>query len=393
LDGLNRISSMLFCFLLEVIRRKRPDRSLPHLVVVGDFLQVPPRYHPTDECKYSWDFCFSTAVGSMSTKLSKFSHNFFENVFHVHRVFSQRFNICQDLEKAIPQSRGENWRELDKVVPRTLDGREDFITVTDSRTAANMINFDKVIKEGESMNEYQAFFTLPEDTDIAKLDLPIQQCISLRVGARVMIRSKVDVRPCFNVGSQGIVVSFIPSKQAETIEYSFGSFHSTDRLWPVVKLHSGVQCAFGLKEFPVSNEIGIRLGFMSQLPISLSWAVASTEIEGLRFDGVRIIDTFKRPYKIGLALSRVGDMRNFVVCHSGILVNNFGERGSSRPRTSFTTYFKSFAKLNKESQLETVRKIRIDDLQDGSDLFTSLGTIPVDVSDISDGPCKRLKSN
>jgi ATP-dependent DNA helicase PIF1 len=285
IDEISMINGDLLELLNEVFKYVRhSDQPFGgvQLIVIGDFLQLPP---------VSKDEQVPFAFESYAWKEADFK------TFHLTKVYrqdDQEFcRILADIRKG--KVVDEDIRSLvDKDEPKE-NGYVNLFALNRLSNAYNLEN----LREIKSPNVFIQGHDFGEEKYKAILD---KHCLApkelfLKVGARVMLLLNLDQEAGLINGSMGYVVDIC--KQARAVRVKFDNGITTD-------IHTET-----VTQITVDQEV---VAHREQVPLRLAWAISIHKSQGMTLDRVRIDMSGIFEYgQVYVALSRAKTMQNLYI--------------------------------------------------------------------------------
>ncbi|GMR36786.1 hypothetical protein PMAYCL1PPCAC_06981, partial [Pristionchus mayeri] len=278
IDEISMIDGNYFTILDQVGRRiRRCDDPFGgiQLIVTGDFLQLPPVKKKEEEKLFafespSWKEALHKTMVLKEVRRQEGDDSFVDILQQI------RMGKCDVMsERALLESKGNQFEN--GVIPTRLC----------THTAdADLINTQKLreLEEEERVFEADDSQCIPES-----MKTVVQERITLKKGAQVMLTANLDLSRQLSNGSRGVVEGF------------------SEKKWPLVR-------------FMTTNEIieitphrfHIRLPHLedvtvvrNQIPLQLAWAISIHKSQGLTLDAVEV--SLSRVFEEGqtyVALSR-----------------------------------------------------------------------------------------
>ena len=119
------------------------------------------------------------------------------------------------------------------------------------------------------------------------LEKKVPQCITLKLGAQVVLLRNLDQRAQLVNGSRGVVARFERSEGGEKASGGYGAVECKGVMLPVVRFDCGVEKRIGLYEVWVGRG---ALGSLTrrQLPLKLAWALTVHKSQGMSLSRVEV---------------------------------------------------------------------------------------------------------
>ena len=259
------------------------------VIVIGDFCQLPPVVEHSNAyqylcMRYGGIFAFQSAIWEEA----RFHSIALEQV---HRQADDRFiSILNELR----EGRSEAIAELNNAVSISQPCSDnESIRVTPYRATADAINTEELSKLPEPSKKYTG-----ELVGRFTKDLPVDQYLELRIGARVMFaanRYDKDGNAIYCNGELGVVEAL--SSDSVTVKRDDGR-----RL--IISAYEWEMYEYDYSGTKVEAKV---VGTYRQLPLRLAWAVTIHKSQGCTFDSM-ILDLGRGCFAEGqlyTALSRV----------------------------------------------------------------------------------------
>jgi ATP-dependent exoDNAse (exonuclease V) alpha subunit len=292
--------SMVRSDLLEAIDKRMrevatgKDHAKPfggvQLIVVGDFYQLPPVVQGKNEeaylsMRYGGPFAFQSKVWAEAG---------FETI-ELQTIHRQSDSAFVDVLNKV---RNGDDSDIDRINDNCLgrSSKTDSIILTPFRATADRYNADELAKLNTTQKVYCG-----EIFDKFTKDLPVDEHLVLRVGARVMAKA--------NVYGKGEEIVFCNGDLGEVVSLSDN--------YVVVKFDNGTTasvqpyewCAY---DFDLSGQVvtAKETGKYRQIPLQLAWAVTIHKSQGCTFEHCTL-DLGRgcfAPGQLYTALSRVKSM-------------------------------------------------------------------------------------
>lgn len=265
IDEISMISAQTFNLLDQVFQRVREsDQAFGgiQIMVLGDFFQLPPI-----SANKEIDFCFSSDAWEMGGF----------QVYELTEIFRQ-----QDLEfiQLLNNIRHAslNQQDIDLLKQREIISQSqefDPTILVTHNFQADKINKDKLLSLSSDGEVIYKMNEAGKDTAInfLKKNCLAQEELVLRVGAQVMMLKNTLQKQGIINGSIGIIIGF-----------------SKNQL-PIVRFHNDKTCIISAEDWNVEafNDITQTkdvLGSISQIPLSLAWAITIHKSQGMTLDSI-----------------------------------------------------------------------------------------------------------
>ena len=287
IDEISMVSAELFSEIgrrLKIVRQSMRPFGGVKTIVVGDYRQLPPVETTDQPAKYAFMSSEYDALGFETIKLLRDFRQKDESFLHALNCI----RTCENLSQAL----------LTLNVRTMADSIDDAsIILTTTNAHARMINQSKLEKLPGSAVSYSAKLTGKfEDKAGKPNELPTDEVLSLKVGARVMF-IKNDPEGRWVNGSIGTVARL--GQDAPIILLDGQEFEASPASWKMTK-HS-----YDKKTETISK---VTIGEFSQVPLKLAWAATIHKCQGQTFERCTVDFSAKAPWAFGqayVALSRV----------------------------------------------------------------------------------------
>ncbi|EGD76622.1 hypothetical protein PTSG_07735 [Salpingoeca rosetta] len=306
IDEVSMIDAPYFDQLEQTARRVRrcnkPFGGL-QLVLVGDFLQLPPVTKRGEETQFcfqakSWDACV-------------------HECFHLSQVHRQRDRTFVDI---LHRCRLGQCTPSDiTYIQRSATHRLDSSHIRATRLCTH-------VKEAKQINEQQLsklsgsskLFTRSDaspDVSRSSLASRVEKVLELKVGAQVMLSANVNVSAGLANGSRGVVVKF-------------------DAVgWPVVEFANGREETVRMHTWRIRTAAG-RVMECKQVPLRLAWAVSIHKSQGMTLDALEV--DLSRVFEWGQAYVALSRARTY----EGLCVKRFSAK-SIRAHPRVLAFYRS----------------------------------------------------
>ena len=314
IDEVSMLTPDLFERLDDIGRaiRKEPNRPFGgiHLILVGDFCQLPPiaKDSSGDEIETRfvfeserWDKTVTTVV--LLNKIWRQKDPVYQRILSEVRMG----NLSLESETILRSRMNTNWQEelirptllfsrnfdVDRVNEKNLNA---IVEPVHANTAQIVFDNTRWLSEGHDG-------PVPDKTsDIVefairklKIDAPCVEQLELRKGAQVMLLTNTDIEAGLVNGSRGIVVDFEIGSRLPIVKFKRGEPRTIE------------QCIWWSHEMP-------HVGLM-QVPLRVAYAITIHKSQGASIDSA-IVDIGKSTFEYGqayVALSRVRSLEGLHV--------------------------------------------------------------------------------
>lgn len=298
IEEISMVRLDIFDFVMNKIsqannKRKRVGKPNIQLVLVGDFLQLPPVL--LDNERYALNTHYKRDVGAAFA---------FDSVFWNH--FEFKYIILTEI---VRQSNKEFITALNKVrvgdkssidylynnsSKELLDGA---ITLCGTNSETNSKNKEEINKLSGNLVEYKALI----DGPIFESETPAELFLKLKVGARVMtLVNNTDY--AYNNGSFGTVLEL----NDNTIKVKMDSGHTVylERYtWTIYRYELE-----NTEEYSKQKLTKKEIGTFTQFPLKLAYAITIHKSQGQTYDKVNLSPYCWDCGQLYVALSRVRDL-------------------------------------------------------------------------------------
>ena len=284
--------------LRQVVSGNDVDRPFggKQLIVVGDFLQLPPVVENALlseylQMRYGGVYAFQSGLWSAAD----FKHANLSKVFR--QTDGEFLDVLNNIRVGNPQV-------LDKLSDRAnLEYTDKAVVLTPYRNRAEQINTAKL----DELSGREVTFTAEIQGKFTK-DYPVEPDIELKCGARVMLavnRYDKDGEPIYVNGTLGVVVSISASGASVKVRTDDGVLlNVTPYEWEMFDF-----------DYSGPSVVATKVGSFIQLPLRLAWAVTIHRSQGCTFDEVHL-DLGRgcfAPGQLYTALSRVRTLQGLTM--------------------------------------------------------------------------------
>eukprot|EP00050_Salpingoeca_kvevrii_P016392 m.55038 g.55038 ORF g.55038 m.55038 type:complete len:593 (-) comp6896_c0_seq2:61-1839(-) len=262
IDEISMVDPDYFDQLDQVAKRIRRN-DLPfggiQLVLVGDFLQLPPVTKGSTPKRFCfeascWKECRLTTVELKQIYRQKESA--FTSILQ--RI---RFGECTDDDEDLLRSTENNKIEINGVLATKL------CTHIRQAETINQTQLDRLDTE---MKVYRAHDSDPSATSRLNSWCPAPQTLQLKEGAQVMLIKNLRVSHKLVNGARGVVQGFNPQG------------------FPVVRFASGREECVRPESWTLVGQRGAVVASRKQIPLKLAWAISVHKSQGMSLDCVEI---------------------------------------------------------------------------------------------------------
>jgi ATP-dependent exoDNAse (exonuclease V) alpha subunit len=270
--------------VLKKIRRNNSPFGGIQIVVVGDFLQLPP---VGDEEL----FCFE----SQAWKDAKF-----EGV-HLDKIFRQEKDT-QFIDFLTRMREGKLNKEDFKVFEEKCcvdRPHEDYVRLYPTNKECDNINYSKLKELPDDIKEFHASAKGDKyEIEWFFRNSLIQERVDLKVGARVMMLKNTYIDFGVANGSTGTITGIFDNKVN-------------------VKFDNGENLIIEREYIPINKQIdgqSVIVATIGQIPLRLSWAITIHKAQGMSLDKVYCdLERIFTHSQVYVALSRAKDMEHLYV--------------------------------------------------------------------------------
>eukprot|EP01147_Barroeca_monosierra_P011265 gene11265-3311_t len=293
IDEVSMIDGEYFDYIEQLARHIRcNDKPFGgiQLVLVGDFLQLPPvscnaksERHYCFQAK-SWDTCIDSYFEL--TQVLRQKDKEFVSVL-------QRFRLGQ----CTPND--EHYIRQTILHPAFCDGINATRLCTHNREA-QQINTRELLKLQGPVKEYERIDS-SDDVERSVLSSRVEKNIQLKKGAQVMLSANISVTNGLANGTRGVVIAFDAAG------------------WPIVKFGGNHQETIHLHTFRTSKLNGGSIE-CKQLPLRLAWAISIHKSQGLTLDRLEV--HLSKTFECGQAYVALSRAKSY----NGLRVHGFSVR-------------------------------------------------------------------
>ncbi|XP_077372024.1 ATP-dependent DNA helicase PIF1 [Festucalex cinctus] len=289
IDEISMVDATFFDKLESVarsLRRSTEPFGGIHLIICGDFLQLPPVSKGKEKSK----FCFQARcwrkviqVNLELTEVRRQTDQTFISLLQAVRMGRATEEVTNKLIESA-------YRQIDRdgIVATRLCTHKDDVELT---------NDNKLQQLPGSTRVFEAVDSDPALVRTIDAHSPVSRLLHLKVGAQVMLTKNLDVTRGLVNGARGVVVAFEPGKHG----------------LPRVRFLCGVTEVMKPERWVFKSGGGIYLS-RQQLPLKLAWAISIHKSQGMTLDCVEI--SLARVFESGqayVALSRARSLEGLRV--------------------------------------------------------------------------------
>nr|XP_033771918.1 LOW QUALITY PROTEIN: ATP-dependent DNA helicase PIF1 [Geotrypetes seraphini] len=271
----------------RAVRRRDDPFGGIHLIICGDFLQLPPVMKADEETKFcfqakSWKKCIQ--LNMELTEVRRQRDKMFISLLQAVRLGRCPEEVTSQLMKT-----ANNKIEREGILAtRACATHKDDVELTNARRLEQL--------PGE-MHSYEALDSDPMLVKVIDAQSPVAQFIQLKKGAQVMLTKNLDVSRSLVNGARGVVVGFEPEgKGFPNVRFMCGVTEVIKPECWIFKAHSGIVLS------------------RRQLPLKLAWSISIHKSQGMSLDCVEI--SLARVFECGqayVALSRAQSLQGLRV--------------------------------------------------------------------------------
>jgi ATP-dependent DNA helicase PIF1 len=269
IDEISMMSPRLFTALDKIARAvtKRPNQSFGgiQLILVGDFLQLPPV-----DADGEGTYCFeSSAWRSAELRCVAFTTDF------RHQEDDGFRRVCEDLRTGYVSLAAEEMLEACRRRVLTRDEERSITRILPLRKDVDEVNAAQLAAlEDPEFFRYQA----EDQTSIGGIELDnevaLARNITLKHQALVVVVASVPNSPLVN-GDMGTVVRFVEQTHGPSL--------------PVIRLFSdGSEHVVPLVRVDIAGRSGVSVASRTQLPLQLGWALTVHRVQGMTLPSASI---------------------------------------------------------------------------------------------------------
>jgi len=306
IDEVSMLTPELFERLDDIGRaiRKEPNRPFGgiHLILVGDFCQLPPIAKDLSGNETETTFVFESTKWNKTVSTVVLLNKIWrqKDPIYQHILSEVRMGkLSKESEEILRSRMNTNWQEelirptllfsrnydVDRVNEKNLNAIEDASKVFEAQT---VFDTSRWAAEGSGLPAPD------KDSDLIcfairklKQDAPCVDRLELRKGAQVMLLTNTDIEAGLVNGSRGIVVDFEIGSRFPIVKFKYGSPRTIE------------PCVWWSHEMPHVGE--------EQIPLRVAYAITIHKSQGASIDAA-IVDIGKSTFEYGqayVALSRV----------------------------------------------------------------------------------------
>lgn len=295
IDEISMISAGTFEILDHVFKAVRGSTKPMggiQLVLVGDFLQLPPVNNfnaPAEK------FCFeSEAWNALELQTFVLKHNFRQNDLILNQVLNNlRFGVANSDDQKVLNTR---------IKVRDSDSRIRPTILTTHNHKVDTINSSELAKIGSDEMVYDACYTGNAEQFLRKNCLANEK-LRLKIGAQVMMIKNTYQKNGVINGSLGIVRGFATRKPHH----------------PIVEFSNKEILIIGEEEWVIEkfdaekNQMVVE-ATVNQVPLVLAWAITIHKSQGMTLDKISCdLASVFSPAQIYVALSRARTLEGIFI--------------------------------------------------------------------------------
>lgn len=314
IDEISMVRADVLDAIDAVLRHYRFRRNTPfggvQVIMIGDLMQLSPVVHGDDSITMSH---YYDGPYFFQSKVMQEVQPLFIELDHVFRQQNEQFvSLLNDVRN---NSLTEHTRQLleTRYIPyfKNTDDQPFHITLTTHNHQADSLNARML----EQIDSSLYSFTALRDGIFPESSYPTDEILQLKQGARVMfIRNDDQPQRRFYNGKLGIITQL--DKKHITVLSEGEEIQVSPMRWENIRYREDPQTGL------ISEE---SLGYFTQYPLRLAWAITIHKSQGLTFDNV-IIDAANAfaSGQVYVALSRCRTLEGVVLSSS---LNNIQLRG------------------------------------------------------------------
>ena len=308
IDEISMVRADLLDCIDMFLRLHGPKPSLPfggvQMVFFGDLYQLPPVVRFDEQTIFKTVYKTSYFFGAKVFELFEFQ------VLELKEIYRQKDERFIKILNAIRHNNltADDLKILNARFQRGVDDyKQDdfFVSLTTTNDLAEKINSQKLSQLPGEVYKYTGTIS----GEFEKKNLPTQQLLELKIGAQVMMLTNDPEKRWVN-GTIGKVIEIFPDPDGKDIV--------------MVKLANGLDVdinSFTWEIFQFYYDEDIEslssrvVGYFSQFPIKLAWAVTIHKAQGKTFEKV-ILDLGRGTFAYGqlyVALSRCTTLEGIVL--------------------------------------------------------------------------------
>lgn len=309
IDELSMMPAELLEKLDEIGRIVRRNGARPfgglQLLLVGDFLQLPPVVRGDEELRFAFEIPLWAELTDCSIELTivqRQKDEQFQRILGEIRMGE----LSQESADILEERRGLPWQQL-KIRPTLLFPRRAEVDMINESNLKVLTGNRQNFKAGIAFKDKIPIGFNPRDPEfIRSLEAMDKEAnysteLVLSVGAQVMLISNLDVEKGLVNGSRGVVVGFS------------GNGGGTDMVGaPLVEFRNGITIPIARDSWEIEGWDGVM---RTQIPLRLAWAVTIHKCQGATLD-CALVDIGRNVFEYGqayVALSRVRDLNSLYI--------------------------------------------------------------------------------
>ena len=377
--------------ILRIIRKNSQPFGGVQVIFCGDFFQLPPIDKTGNDNKEKYAFMAKAWLGA-DFKICYLDEQ--------HRQTNQdeikKYGIT--LNQILNQIRAQEVSTF--AIETLLNTKNNHIDDTCTRLYTHNANVDKINQnqlDDIDADEFTYEATCQGDTkltDALKKGVKAPECLTLKVGARVMYVKNDPELDVYN-GSIGTIVDFAPL-MAYDFDDDIDAKDDTTPKYPVIRLNSGKTILAKPEEWVTENNNGEVLAYYSQVPLCLAWAITVHKSQGMTLDAAEI--DLSRTFETGqgyVALSRLRNLDGLKLLglnQRSLWLDNFVFRANQRLLELGKQHEKAFLEMDTKTIRQQQKSfIGYDDINDFQHSIKKSNKIKT-LSDIIDNHNHHKKS-
>lgn len=302
IDEISMVRADLF-EAIDIRLRKAMENDKPfgglQIIIVGDFYQIPPVALPKDKkylgyCGFANYFCFNTNAWRNGNFMIK-------NLTEVHRKEGNSHEFMEALNAIREGSKSQVYLDFfNNRYQVELAGKPVVLCTTNKK--ADEINDAELSKLKARTFTSKSIVSAHKGNKLKPTDLPMQDSVSLKVGARVMSISNNEAEGYMN-GNLGTITEIHDDSITVDFDLIDKPLTIKRKTWKIHKYQYSAK---------TKSVIAKEIGEFKQFPIKLAWAVTIHKAQGQTLDNV-VLDLGRGTFDHGqlyVALSRVRSIEN-----------------------------------------------------------------------------------
>jgi ATP-dependent DNA helicase PIF1 len=217
IDEISMVDAALMDLIVGTLQCLRGSNSMCQIVVLGDFLQLPPIPQTKSAFDFGRNFAFKAKCWP---NLFPFKNVVQLLVCHRHKDSAVLDLMCQEVRLGRVESSTERLIALHE--PDEGLKNEDFTTVTTRKADAGRVNNEFMRKLGGEVYTFRARDVCKEFCSQALYDSFMRSCLAERelklcVGAKVVLVKNLSIPSGLVNGAQGVVTEFVRPENCSAV--------------------------------------------------------------------------------------------------------------------------------------------------------------------------------